>query len=106
MKIKILVLCLFSIFSFRNSDLKMFIKSINGHVIYVNNYHALYDQVKSETSNECPGLILIIFSGNGKRISTNVYSKYDLYKISRHQLKMVNTNIVCILIHKHLIIWE
>jgi hypothetical protein len=85
----------------------MFISSINGQVIYVKNYQALSDQVKQESGNECPELILFVFSCKGKRISANACSKYEFYKFSRHQVRVGwKNNIVCILIHKDLIIWQ
>lgn len=107
MQIKFFSLCLIGLTTLRNNDLKTFIGSINGQVIYVNNYQALSDNVKQESVNECPGFILLLFSSKGKRISANAYSKYEFYKLSPLQLRArCKNNVVCILIHKDLIIWK
>ncbi len=85
----------------------MLISSINGQVIYVSNYQAFSDQIKQEPVNECPELIMFLFSGKGKRISANACSKYEFCKFSWSQLgEGRKNNIVCVLIHKDLIIWK
>ena len=103
---KILTLCLITLITHRNNDLRVFINSINGRVIYVNSYRALSDQVKQEFVSECPELVLPLFSGKGKRISANAYSKYEFYKFSPDQRFGWKNNIVCVLVHNDLIIWD
>jgi hypothetical protein len=101
---RLLLFFLMSFFVHHETDLSVFLKSIDGKIIYIRSFDAVLVCVKNESISECPGVIVAIFSDSGKRLTLNACSFDEItrYQISP-QRKMYT---ICFLVNHKIYVYK
>ncbi|MCQ6956385.1 hypothetical protein [Mucilaginibacter aquariorum] len=100
-------LILFSFISPRPvSDLSRFIAS-RSNVVYERTSDQLRADVRFNQGTSCPAIILLIYSPNGKLISTSAFNRSEFINLlNQHKIHAMNGHISCVMVSNIVYVYD